>query len=266
MICGRVGDPGSHMDQRADAMTEPENTDGRSPRSWLCRPVWDILLIGLLLTYGALFDHLGLIGFVSGLLSFAPYAFILFMIAGLWLTIPAIVCAVLLALRMLIWWPKYIRPSGRLWKLRALVFGGLLVYFVFPFTPLRPWRHWPFIDGLKIHVQLAVDIPTIQSWLTTLGPDQCAGQEIEMSYDNPHWPEDMNWPQALTSLKRGPHYVGLSMDDARRPMVRVTWGGGLGHWGFAVGHPEMKTPPSDLSEHGEYRVQVRKGAYVWYEL
>jgi len=129
----------------------------------------------------------------------------------------------------------------------------------------------PFLSGLARYVERRADIPAVQDWLGTLDPRDCEGQrlgdKIAPSQTFPDPPKYVPVPPALAGFAglRG-HGIILSKDDEGRPMVRVFLGGGgpIGIWGATVGPRDMPVPPSDFSEHGEERLALAPGAYVWF--
>ena len=181
--------------------------------------------------------------------------------------IPAAFCVLILLARSQISWPARIRSKYRLLLLRMVVIVGLGVYLALPFTPVKPSGFRTYTSGFKKYLQKEADIPAIRTWLSTVNPEACTDEEINL-YTNytleSVWPESIDWPESITRFD--PHYVSLSMDHTSHPIVRLTWGGALGHWGFVVGGEDMETPESDFSEYGEYRLELIEGAYVWHEL
>jgi hypothetical protein len=61
-------------------------------------------------------------------------------------------------------------------------------------------------------------------------------------------------------------YVNLDLDENSNPKVRLTWGGPFAHWGVEIGMQNMKIPPSNFSQWGEYRLPLEPGVYVWHEI
>ena len=133
----------------------------------------------------------------------------------------------------------------------ACMYGGV---------PVRMWSR-----GIVRHVQSHADIEGIQTWLSTLGPDDL-DPEGQRHKDNIALERDFaksEQPPALARLKV--NRARVRADDEGHLTLRLQLGGGgfMMHWGLAVGPPEMPTPPSDFSEYGEQRFPVSPGAYVW---
>jgi hypothetical protein len=229
--------------------------------------VLDIVLIGLVLLYGVLFDHFGLISYVCGLYNQMVIVFAMVFVA-VFFFVPASLCLLVLALRMYASWPKHIQSKSRLRLLRISVIIGLVAYLGLPFTLVRPPGYRTFTSGFKRHMEKKANIEAIRAWLSTLSPAACTGEYIDLydsgSIGNPKWPDTIDWPESITCFD--PHYAQLSLDSVGQPTIRLTWGGAFGHWGLVVGSDSMETPASDLSRWGEHRVQLCKGAYVWHEI
>jgi len=227
---------------------------------------FDILLIVIVYLFGTLNDPFGFLWYACGLCNrLEKMAFLLFMWVGL--MVPATLCGLVLLLRMIVSWPKYIENKRRLLLFRLLVIIGLGSYLVLPFTPLKSPGMHIYIKGFRHYIEAKADVAGIRSWLASLGPEDCVVYNITLSggrkASNPKDLQKHEWPRVVGHLK--PRYVTLSLDDDRRPMVRLNWGSGfLGSWGIVVGHEMMPTPESDLSPHGEYRKEISKGAYIWY--
>ena len=67
---------------------------------------------------------------------------------------------------------------------------------------------------------------------------------------------EMDYPPALKQLK--PKYV----DVVAPQWIRISWGGGFGHWGLLMGPSDY---PPDASFR-EYRVRISKGIFSWSEI
>lgn len=251
---------------------ESESANGSDTRSQLkalYEGYWyffDIFLVVIVYLYGTLNDPFGLLWYACGLYNRLELrAYILFMWVGL--MAPAVLCGVVLLLRMIITWPKRIERKTKLLLLRLLVVVGLGGYLVLPFIPVRPHGMNIYIRGFRHYIEAKVDIVGIRGWLATLGPEDCVVYNITFSdgrkASSPKDLQQNEWPRVIGKLK--PRYVTLSLDDDKHPMVRLNWGSGfLGSWGIVVGSEMMPTPESDLSPHGEYRREIRHGAYIWY--
>ncbi|KPK74525.1 MAG: hypothetical protein AMJ79_13855 [Phycisphaerae bacterium SM23_30] len=116
----------------------------------------------------------------------------------------------------------------------------------------------PFMKGFKIGMGKNADIEEIREWLKTVDkPNDFLSFQL--------YP---NLPEAIKKLK--PRYVDtLKLEEKEGFKVRLTWGGGFGHWGMVVGPEDMEIPPTEISAYdksGEYRERLTDGAYIWYEV
>lgn len=183
-----------------------------------------------------------------------------------------------LLVRMLTAWLTHIRSRRRLVLLCALTLIALAAWVVAPFGDLWPPGYVAFTHGFRRHMQTNADLGAIRGWLSTLDPNLCTGEYIDLYTGNdfkPRWPDTIAWPEAITRFE--PHYVQLMKMETRHPKVRLTWGGAPGHWGIEVGPEDMPIPETlprrtydhygqELWDEGEYRLPLVPGAYVWYEL
>jgi len=126
----------------------------------------------------------------------------------------------------------------------------------------------PFTYGFRERIRSKADIENIRDWLRTLSKEDCTGETVDILSDSPFlkskWPDSINWPKSLTVFN--PHYVSLDLDKNGNPKIRLTWSSALGHWGVEIGMKNMKIPPSNFSRHGEYRLPLEPGVYVWHEI
>jgi len=125
-----------------------------------------------------------------------------------------------------------------------------------------------FARGISRHVERRADIAEVQSWLSTVDPNDCEdqrlGDKIAPDRNSPHPPKYVPVPPALADLNG--YGAILSKDDAGRPMICIFLGGSglIGHWGVTVGDRDMPVPLPDSSELGESRFPLVPGAYVWF--
>ena len=237
--------------------------------SFRCRwYLWDILLVAVILGIGSLLDPFGVIEYVGGTRNedYGFFGMALLTVYGLGPL--ALICLIALFLRMRTLWPEHISSRRKVLALQALVGIGLLSYLVSPFLPIRPPGYRIFMSGFVRYVETNADMKSIRSWLDTLEPGVCTGTTIDLrgaqGSGRGNWPNTIAWSPAVTCFD--PAYAVLSLDEARHPTIRLEWGGVFGHWGFVVGGEKMQTPASDLSEHGEYRLPLAPGVYVWHEI
>jgi hypothetical protein len=262
-----VGEGAALTSAESGAVTE-SGTKGKIKalfkRYWY---VFDILLIVLAFLYGTLNDPFGIIMYVCGLYNQLAIRAMMTFMWVIW-QVPAALCFVVLLLRMIVSWPKYIENRRRLQLLRLLVIAGLGVYSVLPFTSLLPSGIDIYMRGFRHYVEANVNIAGIRNWLGTLRLEDCVVYNITNAQNgtkssSPKELQKQEWPEVIAKLE--PRYVTLSVDDDEHPEVRLNWGSGfLGSWGLTVGNKAMHTPESDISPHGEYREEIRKGAYIWY--
>lgn len=234
-----------------------------------CSYVFDIVLIFLVLLYGTLFDPFGLINYLCGLFNELGVAFLL-AVLSLLLLVPVLFCLLVLFFRLFISWPKHISNKRRLLFLRLLVTLGLIFYLALPFTPILPARMTSYIARFSKYVKANTDIKGIRGWLDTLSPEDCVVYNIinannESKESSPKYLEKQEWPKDIAKLSPG--VVRLSLDENEYPQVRLSWGSVfVGHWGFVVGNENLPTPASNLSWGGEYRKEIKRGVYVFYEI
>jgi hypothetical protein len=138
-----------------------------------------------------------------------------------------------------------------------LIFVGLLVAFMFfEFTDVEfcgP-RFKFFMYGLRDRVKSKIDIGATRAWLQSLGDE-----DYDDSYNRLYRAER---PESLRALQHAGAL--LSADENGNAKVRLYWGSGmLGHWGAEIGMKDMKIPPSDFGEYGEYRLPAEPGVYIW---
>jgi len=118
----------------------------------------------------------------------------------------------------------------------------------------------PFMYGLQTRMKSNTDFEAIRVWLKSLDNedyDSIDNSYISFSHVRAEWPEP------LKVLKPG--RVFLSADENDNAKVRLMWRHGpiVGRWGVEIGAENMKIPPSDFSQFGEYRLPVEPGVYVW---
>lgn len=104
------------------------------------------------------------------------------------------------------------------------------------------------------------DIPAIRAWLNSM---PAKDSSYYCFAEGTEWQDCV--PECIKILS--PIYVDIEAENMDSKIVRITWGGGFGHWGLVVGPEDMETPESDLKPpHGEYRVPLEAGAYVFHEI
>jgi hypothetical protein len=238
-------------------------SNNRPGRPWYIVDV--ILFGGLVMAYGALVAIVAVMAYLLGLQREPP----LFVCAWLLLALTALVLLFLTAIihRMVQRWGRHIDGRYRLWGLRLFVATIIIGYLALPFTRLGMPRTKGLTAGFRRYVKANVDLNTIQVWLNSRDPNACSDYVYDLTSGatlESWWPDAAPWAKAITLLH--PHSATLSLSSERCPTIRIRWFGWSRGWGLTVGDPSIVTPPSDLSRHGEYRLLVAPGAYVWHEL
>jgi hypothetical protein len=177
-------------------------------------------------------------------------------------------------LRLIRNWNK----CNRIKRAVIIIQNAIVTYFLIClFTLSGLWLpgYIPFSYGFLARVRSTMDVPKIQDWLNTVDHNLCIGKDRRED----EWPKDINYPVSLISCN--PVYVCLALDENNTPKIRLTWGGGMAHWGVEIGSEEMKVPPTQerkLEEYtfhgekgslwipGEFRLPLALGAYVWNEI
>ena len=133
-----------------------------------------------------------------------------------------------------------------------------------------------YARGFYRCAQIKTDVPAIQAWLNTVDPNDCqdllGARFARGEVPPPHVPKSMPSPPCLACLP--PRHSTLLLDDAGRPVIRLSWGFGPDvSYGIVVGNREMAIPktqePTERQgdrEHGEYRKALAPGAYAWCDL
>lgn len=156
-------------------------------------------------------------------------------------------------------WNRYTRKKRviRTTKIGISIFL-ITIYFLALFIPIQlyspGYKHFTY--GFRDRMRSKADIESIRDWLKRRRKEEPTGDNVRfISY---------GWPKSVKVLK--PRYVNLDLNQNGNPKVRLTWGGGFGHWGFEIGMEDMEIPTSDFSQFGEYRLPLEPGVYVWHEL
>jgi hypothetical protein len=184
----------------------------------------------------------------------------------------AAILLLILLLRLSFTWSKRIRDRKRCWMLRGLVIATLGLYGGVFRATIRSSGE-AFTLGLQEYAQANVDVPTIQAWLQTVDARDCLGDQFRIPIEAMSEAEQARWPEAIKSLK--PMQVGLYLDSARRPVVRLIWGGFDEDYGVVVGSSDMEvlrtkltpqesTAPNVFHEYAHYMRPLAPGAYVYY--
>jgi len=215
-----------------------------------------------------MFDKLLL--FVVLLLSvlgpFGLGAFLIGMLNPWWLPIPIVCIIPLLAFLLLcvlvaslISWRKHLQNKLSKWLLPL----GLVLLIVIDFFVLSKFPvSVPFTCGFKLYVAKRADLPEIRIWLDKQKEKCSEAYKIDFfKYDKVAWPANIDWPDSL--LKFNPHYIYFLTDDRGCPMLDIVYGGGMSHWGFVVGEPNLSVPQK-RHENAFIVSPLAKGYYVWF--
>ena len=117
------------------------------------------------------------------------------------------------------------------------------------------------VDDLAEDARKAIDPAELQQWATS------ALQAYQLNNGNYTIPTN-TIPASLRNLQsEDSTYEDISIDaDKSLPpesrSVWVTWGGGFGHWGMAVGTPDFKA----ISDDANYFIQWKPGIYFWCQM
>ena len=158
--------------------------------------------------------------------------------------------------------------GDRKWRRRvlaavtALAFvGSLVLACSCGGTPGKAWAR-----GIARHIRTRADIEGIQTWLSTLGPNDLDPKGLRHKHSNVMLERSFaisEQPAAMAGLKG--KEVTVHADDDGHLTVRLWLGGGgfMMHWGLVVRRKDMPIPPSDTSDFGEEHFPLAPGAYIW---
>lgn len=219
--------------------------------------VLDIILIGFILFWGNLLDPFGIVSYVSGLRNHYNLLSSGFIYAML--IVPACLCLLVLIIRLIVSWPKYISNKRKLRSFQIIIMLSLFLYMILPFLPIFPAPKKMYVKGFEGYVKKNADISEIRNWLNTLSKEDFIEYERK---DRVKWLEKIDWPEAILELH--PTSASLSWDKNYKPQVGLRWGSGVvGPWGFVVLNENVPTYVSEQSYPGEYRHEIQNGVYVW---
>jgi hypothetical protein len=175
------------------------------------------------------------------------------------LIIPGLPWTIILTVRSRSDWRRYTRRKILIRSAQIMISIFVMTVFVLAgFEIINSYSpfYQPFTSGFADRMKSKADVGAIRDWLKTLTEEHCTDGKADHSFGP--------WPKAVVALK--PRYVNLDLDDKENLKVRLTWGGGFGHWGIEIGMPDMMIPPSDMRQYGEYRIPIQPGVYAWHEL
>jgi len=232
------------------------------------RYIPDLFLVGLLFIYANSFRVLS---YRAGLHNDAVHGFgLVFCLALLWPV--ALICLVVIAVRLGICWPRRIDSLKKRLTVRLLAIIAIGMDLALLLTVFEPPGYMTFTMGVREYVRANADIPAIRAWLGTVDPSACTGEQVWMhGLDRG---QEMKWPEPVMSLR--PDNVSLRLDRDKHPVIRIGWAIIDADWGVEIGPEDMeisRTLPvqevqvggSTMYEHGEYRLRVSPGVYVWHE-
>lgn len=184
----------------------------------------------------------------------------------------AAILLLILVFRLSFTWSKRIADRKRRWKLRGLAIAALAFYGLVFFASFRSSGD-KFTLGLQEYAQAHVDVPTIQTWLRTVNPEDCLGDMLRVHIESLPKAEQAQWPEAIQSLK--PRQVSLHLDANHRPVVRLAWGGWDEEYGVVIARIDTKvfntpaaqeetTDPNTFYQHAHYMRPLAPGACVYY--
>jgi len=214
------------------------------------------LLMALVVSW-LVWGPLGIMCYMGGLFNCMGVFMVLFV-----MMLPALVFAaafpVLVVLAAVTWRRRALAGRRRI-TFWVVLTGGFVVPYVLGIVGLGASPFDMFVRGFTRYAGCRVDVAAIQSWLGGLDPNDITsdgggiGRQLAESEQ----------PRCISRL--APRIVSVETDGRRRSVVRLCWGSGfIGSWGVVIGHEDMPTPPSDLSDHGEIRCPLAPGVYVWY--
>ena len=221
--------------------------------------VLDIILIGFVLYWGTLLDPFGIVSYISGLYN--RYNLLSSGFTYALLIVPASLCLLILIIRMIVSWPKYISNKSRLITSQILVVVCIFAYLVLPFLPIMPAPKRIYIAGFEGYVKKNADIDGIRNWLNLFSQEDFREYEGRTK-DRYKVLEKQDRPEVISKLK--PRSVVLSWDENYKPKVSLSWGSGVvGPWGFDVLNENVSTSASEYSYPIKYRHEIQNGVYVW---
>jgi hypothetical protein len=223
--------------------------------------VLDIILISFILFWGALSDPFGWIIYSHGLKN--DYMAIGLGFGYYMLTVPAILSILVLIIRMIVSWPKFIVGRFRLFSIISIVIVCLSAYLALPFLPITRSHRRSYIDGFEGYVKKNADIDEIRNWLNSFTREEFIEYE-KRTKNNYKGIEKQDRPDAISQLK--PKAVVVSWDGDYKPKVELSWGGGItGLWGFVVLNENKSDSEFGLSTSLNYRSELKNGVYIWSE-
>lgn len=238
------------MDKKENIETtqEKERKPGRNwKESYVVFIVLPIILT-ILVPLGGIFYLCGRLNYHIGLVDCMLYPAI---------SVFIIYCFFAGIIRLFISWKKYI------WKKRILLVAQIgipivfVALFIIPFFISIESDLWPpgklFTYGFRDRIRSKADVEAIRAWMRTLSKEDYAKNAVSLP--------SSEWPKSLKALKPGA--VLLSADKNDNPQIRISWGGGLFHWGVTFGMEDMEIPQSDFSRLAKCWLLVEPGVYVY---
>ncbi|MBP7053881.1 MAG: hypothetical protein KBE65_22945 [Phycisphaerae bacterium] len=219
----------------------------------LCRVLPMALLMALVVSW-LVWGPFGIMCYVGGLFNWMGVFMVLFV-----MMLPALVFAaafpVLAVLAAMTWRRRTVAARRRI-TFWVVLTGGFVVPYVLRIVGLGASPFDLFVRGFTRYAGCRVYVAAIQSWLTTLDPNDYRDSEgvwIE------GWLAESEQPQVIADLH--PKWAQPMFDRRGRLIVQLLWGGGMiGHWGIVIGPRDTPEPLSDPSR--EQLRPLAPGAYV----
>jgi len=113
----------------------------------------------------------------------------------------------------------------------------------------QPPGYVGFVDGLSEFTRREVDVVAIREWMLR---DSGRLRGCIASED---------WPDAISQLSPAVVQIDRNMDG--HMLVRISWGGGFGHYGVTLALPGTDLADSSSDLHVRH---VDQGVWVWHEI
>lgn len=181
-----------------------------------------------------------------------------------WLMLAGMFTVIILRLHS---WKSLIFNTKRLLILRlatiAIVCAATCFFAVIPGFFGKP-RYVSFTEGYRDWAQAAMNVCEIRTWMHTLDNKGSFDERGHFSFN-----QDFKWPQCISDRTSRFSDETLYEDGNGQVSLRLHSGGGFGDWGILIGPEDTDVPPVETvmydGHYGEYRLELKNGAYVWWE-